>query len=102
MTDNFTEYHSLGLSSSFRNWNVLVYALLGFKYSIEKSVLILVDVPLYMTGAFFPLPFSTHFFLLYVYYFNYDMFGFFSFLVLSMFYISVYSCVYLAWQIFHL
>lgn len=62
MTDNFTEYHSLGLSSSFRNWNVLVHVLLGFKYSIEKSVLILVDFPLYMTGAFFPLPFSTHFF----------------------------------------
>lgn len=52
MTDNFTEYHSLGWPSSFRTWNALIHGL--FKDSIEKSVFILMDFTLHITDAFFP------------------------------------------------
>jgi hypothetical protein len=49
LNDNFAGYNILGLKLfSFSAQNVSLHALLAFKVSIEKSVVILMGLPLYI------------------------------------------------------
>jgi hypothetical protein len=54
LKDSFAGYINLGFYLfSFRLWNISIHVLLAFRVSLEKSVVILIGLPLYVTCHFF-------------------------------------------------